>query len=404
MTSRRFTVFVMAVLTGLLVMSLFSTSFAYAADSSGSTPQSSSQAAPPVKYAQVNGVTLGYREYGAGEPLLLLCGFGATMDQWNATFISLLAAHYHVFAYDHRGMGYSSDNNVTHTIAMYADDALGLMHALGFQSMNTYGTSMGSTISQQLVIDHPEAIRKMVLSSATYSIRIPECATLLDVIESVAGNASYALGVREEATANLIWNGSWSGLSGINKSVMLIVGTVDALTPDPVSVQIASQINASWVVRFVGIQHSGQSYAPIQYADSVIYFLVTNEAPVFAPIPPLAPTGLAAVPGNGEIRLSWNASASNGGSAITGYVLYRGSQPIANLNATTLTYTDLKLASGTVYTYYVVAVNAAGSSDISLPVSSAPLGQNVDALTLLIVICGVVLVVILIIAVVRARK
>ena len=68
---------------------------------------------------------------------------------------------------------------------------------------------------------------------------------------------------------------------------MLIVGTSDVLTPDSVSVQIAGQINGSWVVRYTGIQHSGQSYAPIQYAGSVTDFLMTNETPVFRPVPPL---------------------------------------------------------------------------------------------------------------------
>ncbi len=399
MNRDRFLALAILSLVGLLVFSSCSAAFVNGGNADGAVPRLGAQVVPPVKYAHVNGVTLGYREYGAGDPLLLICGFGATMDQWNATFVSLLAAHYHVFVYDHRGMGYSSDNNVTHTISMYADDAVGLMHALGYESMNTYGTSMGSTVSQQLVIDHPDVIRKMVLSSATYSIRIPECERLLGVIESVAYNTSYPLGVREEATANLAWNGSWDGLAGIQKPVMLIVGTDDALTPDPVSVQIAGQINGSWVVRFEGIQHSGQSYAPIQYADSVTCFLQTDESPVFAPIAPTAPNHLVAVPGNGNISLTWNASASNGGSNITGYVLYRGSQPIANLNATTLSYVDSRLVSGTVYTYYVIAVNSVGPSAISVPVSSTPLGQSPDALSLLIGFCAAAVVLVALVAI-----
>ncbi len=40
--------------------------------------------------------------------------------------------------------------------------------------MNAYGVSMGSTTSQELVIDHPERVRKLVLSSSTNSVRIPE--------------------------------------------------------------------------------------------------------------------------------------------------------------------------------------------------------------------------------------
>jgi hypothetical protein len=50
-------------------------------------PQPVSFDATPVQYAKVNGVTLGYREFGSGEPILMLVGFGDTMDTWNETFI-----------------------------------------------------------------------------------------------------------------------------------------------------------------------------------------------------------------------------------------------------------------------------------------------------------------------------
>jgi pimeloyl-ACP methyl ester carboxylesterase len=236
----------------------------------------------PVHYAEVNGVRLGYREYGSGEPVLLLEGFGATMDTWNVTFVSILASKYHVYIYDHRGMGYSSDNNATPTIPQYADDAAGLMKALSYNSMNVYGVSMGSTTSQQLVIDHPERVRKLVLSSSTYSVRIPECVNLLNVLEAEAVDANQTEGLRNEARANLAWNGSYAGLSGIHKDVMLIVGTSDILTPDPVSVQIAGQINGSWLVRFKGIPHAGEHYAPVEYGQSVLNFLAMNESPAIS--------------------------------------------------------------------------------------------------------------------------
>ncbi|MCJ7795016.1 MAG: alpha/beta hydrolase, partial [Methanoregulaceae archaeon] len=103
--------------------------------------------ATPVQYAQVNGVTLGYREFGSGEPVLMVQGFGATINDWNETFIGILASKYHVYTYDHRGMGYSSDNKATPTISLYSDDAALLMPALGYASMHVYGVSMGSSIS-----------------------------------------------------------------------------------------------------------------------------------------------------------------------------------------------------------------------------------------------------------------
>jgi alpha-beta hydrolase superfamily lysophospholipase len=75
----------------------------------------------PVRYAKVNGVTLAYREFGSGELLLRITGFGNTMKDWNPTFIGILATKYHVYIYDPRGMGSSSDDNtITPSISKYA--------------------------------------------------------------------------------------------------------------------------------------------------------------------------------------------------------------------------------------------------------------------------------------------
>ena len=234
----------------------------------------------PVQYAHVNGVTLGYREFGSGEPLLMVTGFGGTMNGWNQTFIGILATKYHVYTYDHRGMGYSSDNNATPSIAQYADDAAGLMTALGYGSMHVYGVSMGSSISQQLVIDHPERVRKLVLDSTSYSIRIPETKRLLGIIEAVNVDPTYSQGIHEEAQADLAWNGTDNGLSDIRKDVMLVVGTADNTTPDVVSVRMAGQINGSWLVRFKGLPHAGSQYAPVEYGEIALTFLGMDESPL----------------------------------------------------------------------------------------------------------------------------
>lgn len=235
--------------------------------------------ATPVQYAQINGVKLGYREFGSGEPILMITGFGNIMDDWNQTFIGILASKYHVYTYDHRGMGYSSDNNATPSIPQYADDASAMMSVLGYDSMHVYGVSMGSSISQQLVIDHPDRVGKLVLDSVSYSIRIPETTKLLGTIESVAANSTMPEGIRKEAQANLAWNGSFDRLPGIRKDVMLVVGTSDVLTPDAVAVQMAGQINGSWLVRFKGLPHVGSHYSPVEYGENAIAFLGINESP-----------------------------------------------------------------------------------------------------------------------------
>jgi pimeloyl-ACP methyl ester carboxylesterase len=210
----------------------------------------------------------------------MITGFGNTMSGWNDTFIGILASKYHVYIYDPRGMGYSSDDNSTPSVTQYSDDAAKLISALGYDSMHVYGVSMGSSTAQQLVIDHPERVRKLVLDSVTYSIRIPDTKLLLAVNEAVNASPTESAGARREAQANLAWKGSWDHLSGIHKDVMLVEGTSDILTPEPISLKMAGQINGSWVVRFKGVPHFGSKYAPVQYGKNALDFLGMNETPL----------------------------------------------------------------------------------------------------------------------------
>ena len=113
----------------------------------------------------------------------------------------------------------------------------------------------------------------------------------------------------------------------------------------------------------------------------------------------------SAVAGEKQVQLSWNASISNGGSNITGYTVYRGSTPIAHLNATTLSYVDTGLTGGVVYTYFVAAVNAVGHSEMSAPVSSQPTGQSSNDLVLIVGICAAAAVIIALgVIITRSKK
>lgn len=83
---------------------------------------------------------------------------------------------------------------------------------------------------------------------------------------------------------------------------------------------------------------------------------------------PATPTGLAASTlGNGQVLLNWSANPST--DNVTGYQIWRAagaSQPFGSASLVTtvnaLTYTDGGLTPGAAYTYFLVAVNAAGSS------------------------------------------
>jgi titin len=91
---------------------------------------------------------------------------------------------------------------------------------------------------------------------------------------------------------------------------------------------------------------------------------------------PSSPTLSSAVGGNGSVSLSWAAPASNGGSAVTGYDVYRGTASGVETLLVTLgtgtSYTDSTAANGTTYWYQVSAVNAVGEGSRSNERSATP--------------------------------
>lgn len=101
---------------------------------------------------------------------------------------------------------------------------------------------------------------------------------------------------------------------------------------------------------------------------------------------PPAPAGLAGQASNGNASLTWQAPASDGGSPLTGYAVYRslGGGPlvlVASLG-TSVSFEDSNLSNGVGYTYRVAAVNAYGEGPRSGALSVTPVGPP-EAPTLL---------------------
>ena len=91
---------------------------------------------------------------------------------------------------------------------------------------------------------------------------------------------------------------------------------------------------------------------------------------------PSAPQNLQAVAGNAQVTLAWQAPASDGGSPITNYNVYRrttsGGESLLTTVGNVLTYTDSGLTNGQTYYYQVSAVNAVGEGPKSNEASATP--------------------------------
>jgi len=96
---------------------------------------------------------------------------------------------------------------------------------------------------------------------------------------------------------------------------------------------------------------------------------------------PSTPTGLSTTGGIGQIALTWNANAV--GDAVLSYTLLRAPGPGGAFGSATtlaitsdLNYTDTGLSPGSVYTYFLIASNAAGSSGHTAGVDGTVLTQQ----------------------------
>jgi fibronectin type 3 domain-containing protein len=115
-----------------------------------------------------------------------------------------------------------------------------------------------------------------------------------------------------------------------------------------------------------GLPPGTSDYYEVTAVNSVGESVRSNETEVtIAATVPSAPV-LSATAGTSSVALSWTVPAT-GGSAITGYNVYRGTASgtetlLASVGPTTTTYADAGLAPGTTDYYEVTAVNSFGES------------------------------------------
>jgi len=117
---------------------------------------------PKVK---VNDIQMYYEAKGKGYPLLMITGLGSNLDLWNPRMVEELSKHFKLVLFDNRGTGRTDISNKEYTMKLFADDTMGLMNALGISKAHVLGLSMGGMIAQELAINYPEKVSKVILCS-----------------------------------------------------------------------------------------------------------------------------------------------------------------------------------------------------------------------------------------------
>jgi pimeloyl-ACP methyl ester carboxylesterase len=130
-----------------------------------------SETAPQTGYAPVNGLQMYYELHGSGGiPLLLLHGGLFNIDLQFGQLMPGLAATRKVIAADFQGHGRTGDIDRPLTSAGLASDVVDLLGHLDIAQADVFGFSVGGVVALHLAINHPELVRKLIVSSASFDL------------------------------------------------------------------------------------------------------------------------------------------------------------------------------------------------------------------------------------------
>jgi 3-oxoadipate enol-lactonase len=133
----------------------------------------------------------------AGAPALLLANsIGAALEMWDAQ-VAALAGRFRVIRFDTRGHGRSDAPAGEYSLARLAADAAGVLDAAGAERAHVCGLSLGGAVGQQLALDAPARVERLVLANTAARIGNAEgWQARMDAVASggLEGIADMALG------------------------------------------------------------------------------------------------------------------------------------------------------------------------------------------------------------------
>jgi pimeloyl-ACP methyl ester carboxylesterase len=118
----------------------------------------------PTRFVDADGIRFAYRRFGnpSGTPIVLLQHFMGNLDNYDPAISDALAKGREVILTDNAGVGLST-GAAPETVGGMARDAASLIDALGLGHVDLFGFSMGGFVAQQIAVDRPELVRRLIL-------------------------------------------------------------------------------------------------------------------------------------------------------------------------------------------------------------------------------------------------
>lgn len=281
-----------------------------------------------IKTVQVGDINMACKVMGQGEPLVLVIGASATMDAWPHEFLDKLASKYQVIVFDNRGMGYTTASPANFSVSQFANDTAGLMDALGIKQANILGISLGGFIAQELAIERPDKVKRLVLI-ATYcggaqaiqadpavmrkipdltdsaNLTVENLERFIEVMfphkwlvshpdyynqfihsndnrSNQTAETSSPENLKRQTAAVYQWPGTYDRLDRIMAPTLIITGMDDLIIPPENSLILANRINGSWLIRLENSGHGLFGEYPSELARIVAEFIEMSATDPFA--------------------------------------------------------------------------------------------------------------------------
>jgi pimeloyl-ACP methyl ester carboxylesterase len=247
----------------------------------------------PVHRLAVNGIEIGYRQFGHGPDLIMVTGDTASMSLWMPYLLRPLAKDFTVTIFDNRAVGYTTDDlSRPITVPLMARDTGGLIEALGLVKPTLVGWSMGGEIGLTLAEREPSMLGALVTTGgdAGSSHTVPPPPGLIRKLDAPHPSTELFLGLlfppteigvqatarfiegfeaipqeqvlprtlkRQEAAeeAFLRYPGTWRGLPGITTPTLLTNGALDLGVPPVNARRIHARMPGSALAIYANAAH-----------------------------------------------------------------------------------------------------------------------------------------------------
>ncbi len=279
---------------------------------------------PDSHFAEINNVTVHYKEIGQGEPVfILLHGFGANEFSWREV-VEPLSGHGRVIVYDRPGFGLTSrpmpgewSGINPYSVQGNVELLDGLIDELGVEKAILIGNSAGSEVAAAYALKHPDRVEGLVLVDPALGsehrggvpswilplLKTPQMRRIGPLlVRSIAGdlgNETIRLawhdpslidqhiydGYRRPLRANN-WDralyeftiadnpvDSTGRLKSLSMPVLVITGDDDRIVPTESSIQLSREIPGAELVVLNDCGHVPQEECPDQFMDAIEDFL-----------------------------------------------------------------------------------------------------------------------------------